>query len=115
MLLNSQHKIGIFLSCLATTTALNMPIASANPLDFRLHNHTRYTIVRIQVSDSRNTNWGPNLIPGDNLRPGEDTNINFNGPVNWCLFDIKAVFSDGDYGEKYEVNLCQITDFYFNP
>ena len=49
MLLNSQHKIGIFLSCLATTTALNMPIASANPLDFRLHNHTRYTIVRIQV------------------------------------------------------------------
>ncbi|MFM6660099.1 MAG: hypothetical protein ACKPIF_15440, partial [Microcystis panniformis] len=66
MLLNSQHKIGIFLSCLATTTALNMPIASAaNQLDFRLHNHTGYTIVRIHVSDSRNENWGPNLIPGD--------------------------------------------------
>lgn len=114
MLLNSQHKIGIFISCLATTTTLNMPIASASPLDFRLHNHTGAVIVGIYVSDSRIDNWEENLLNGDALGPDQDVSINFNGSANWCLFDIKAVFSDGDYAEKYDVNLCQITDFYFN-
>jgi hypothetical protein len=114
MLLKPKHQIIFFLSWLATTISLNIPVAWANQLNFRIHNHSGANIVRLYVSDSRHRNWEEDVMGRDILRPGEDTNINFNGPVNRCLFDIKAIFSDGNSAEKHNVNLCTISDFYFD-
>ncbi|MUG96828.1 hypothetical protein F7734_32600 [Scytonema sp. UIC 10036] len=114
MSLNYQQKLSIFLTCLATT-ALNMQVAWADQLDFKLHNHTNLTIVQVYVSDSDIGIWEEDVLGRDVLKPGKDINIRFSGSSNACLFDIKVVFANRQSNEKYKVNLCTISNFYVNP
>jgi hypothetical protein len=101
---------------LAMFSLLSMPqVLAQHILNFRVHNQTRTPVVKLYVSDSRINDWEEDVLGDGILNPGETGKINFSGPSDWCLFDIKAVFSDGDEAEKYEVNLCKVGDFYINP
>ena len=92
----------------------NLSVTSEN-LDFLIHNRTRVPIVHLYVSDSRVDDWEEDVLGNSILNPGQSIKINFSGYSNWCLFDIQIIFADGDKAEEYNVNLCEITDFYVNP
>jgi len=93
----------------------NIQAALADQRDFTVHNHTNYDIIKLYVSDSRTGIWEENLIPrGSYLPSGNYDSVYFHGSESSCVYDIKAVFRDGDVATKYNINLCRTTDFTFN-
>ncbi|MUL35023.1 hypothetical protein [Gloeocapsopsis dulcis] len=115
MLQNTLRKVVTVTSLLLPAVfTLNVSKALADQRDFRVHNKTSYAIVDLYVSDSLSDSWEKDLVPSGYILSSSNSDlIYFDGRGNSCIYDIKAVFSDGDTAEKYRVNLCQISDFTF--
>ncbi|HHP7230512.1 MAG TPA: hypothetical protein ACFCUY_06600 [Xenococcaceae cyanobacterium] len=95
---------------LLPTLALTAHEANAHPLDFVFHNSNSYPVWELYVSSNSTDNWEEDVLAADILPGNESVRINFNGDVDNCLYDIKAVFKDGSYQEAYEVNLCEVSE-----
>lgn len=88
--------------------------ASAAWQNFRVHNRTGRTMVRLWVSESDSTRWGDNVL-SRTLPNGYNTMVVFPYGSSDCLFDIAARFNDGSTSENYDVNLCRVADYTFYP
>ena len=104
---------------LAIASALLAVIAATSSLwaglqDFTLKNRTGYQINYLYVSPQNSNQWGPDRLGSNQtVANGQDAAITINGyPDNVCMFDIKAVDSDGDSYRKV-ANLCQVYDVTF--
>lgn len=112
MLKTTAQKI-ILCTALLFTNKLRIAEALTHPLDFKIHNRTSQTISRLYISDSRTRKWQGDILGGQRVSPGNYASIHFFGPENWCVYNLKVVFADGDGQEEYkEVDLCEINDFY---
>ena len=88
----------------------------AEEIFFILENKTRVNMTEFYASPSGVKNWEEDILGGDVLRSGKNTEININDEGTTCNYDFKAKFADGDVTEKYNINICKLAggsyDFY---
>ncbi|MGN6103233.1 MAG: hypothetical protein ACTHOR_19010 [Devosia sp.] len=66
------------------------------------------------ASNVSTNSYEENILHGDVIRPGETWNINIDDGTGYCKFDFLAVFIDKTEAKKDSVNVCEISDFYFD-
>ncbi len=71
-------------------------------------NDTGYTIVEFYASNVGAPTWGSDILGYDVIGPYSSWDINFNDGSGYCVFDIKAVFNDGDVLES-QINACEVS------
>jgi hypothetical protein len=92
--------------------SLLAPSALADKSDFWVRNNSRNTISELYLSASNLDSWDNDLLRSDTLQSGDRFQVAFgDDSSNTCLYDIRAVFSDGQVVEDYQVNVCN-NDYY---
>jgi hypothetical protein len=114
MLSNQFSKILLSATLLLPLASLSTKPALANHLNFKVHNQTRASIQQLYVSNSGHSDWEENVFGRNVLPAGRSRMVNFVGNHQGCLYDILAVFSDGDRVVDTQVNLCQVSNVTFN-
>jgi hypothetical protein len=94
------------------TVALMAQSALADKADFWVRNDSSITISELYLSASNRDSWDNDLLGSSILESGERFQVTFgDSSSNTCLYDIRAVFSDGQAVEDYQVNVCT-NDYY---
>lgn len=83
--------------------------AAAGQQDFILVNDTGYTIEQVYVSPSRASSWQEDVLGDNVLAEGGRVTIRFDREEDTCLWDLKAVYADGDTAEWQAFNLCEVS------
>ena len=65
-------------------------------------------------SNTGTNSWQEDILGRDVLPSGSEVRINFNDSTGYCMFDLKAVFEDGDEVIQERVNICEVGTFTFN-
>lgn len=102
-------------------SALALPIvplmaeeALADKANFRVYNDSAATITELYVSESSRDSWDNDILGSDVLYSGSSIQVLFSNPSqNACLYDILAVFADGQTVEDYQVNVCSSGGYTF--
>jgi hypothetical protein len=103
---------------LLRVAALVLPLALAVPADaldrqMTIVNGTSYDIVGIYGSNVGKSDWQENLLGDEALAAGAEVAIDFDDRSGYCLFDLRAVFADGDEVVSERVNVCDENRFYY--
>jgi hypothetical protein len=96
---------------LSATFAL--PAAALNRI-VTIVNQTGYVMVEFYGSNKGTTSWEEDILGYDVLGGYDSININFDDGTGYCVFDFKAVFSDGDEVVSKGINVCEIPTFTYN-
>lgn len=89
--------------------------ASAYDRRVRVHNDSGYDIHYLYMSNKGSKSWEEDVLgPNDILSTGRTVIVDVDDGSGYCVYDFKAVFEDGDTAEKFGVNVCEVSDFYFN-
>jgi len=95
-----------YFACVAGALgALAVGACSSDPgpdATLRVQNSSDFSIVEIRVTSVGNTNWGPNLLSGDILAPGEALDID----VTCNTYDALLVDESGVDCQLHNVDLC---------
>ena len=67
-----------------------------------VHNQSDFAITEIRVTSVGSSTWGPNLISGDVLLPGESLTVD----VNCDLYDALLVDETGVQCTVHDIDLC---------
>lgn len=78
-------------------------------------NRTNFTIMEFYASSVGQNNWQEDILGSSVLPAGGSVVVNIDDGTGYCLYDLKAVFEDGDEAVKYRVNVCEISTFNFTP
>jgi hypothetical protein len=99
----------------ADRTAASAPAQSRDGLNrrVRIHNNTGWTMLRFYASDSRVTDWEEDMLGRGTLAAGNSIMMNIDDGSGACLYDFKAEFTNGQVLTRYNVNVCQIADYYY--
>lgn len=98
----------------AIALAASVTSAAAQERWVTIVNNTSYTIVEFYGSNKGSDSWEEDILGTDVLPSGYTVNINFDDGTGYCIFDFKAVFSDGDVLEKRGVNICELDTYTYN-
>ena len=85
--------------------------AGAQDRRVRVINETGYSIREFYASNVGSRSWEEDILGTDVLGPGDSVMINFDDGTGYCMFDFKAVFSDGDELVRDRVNVCDLATF----
>lgn len=98
----------------APIVALTAETASADKSNFWVYNNSSITVNELYVSSSNRDSWDNDILGQNVLPTGSSIQVVFgdNSPSN-CLYDIRAVFSNGQVLEDYQINVCNNTDYTF--
>ncbi|MDO9078734.1 MAG: hypothetical protein Q7U72_14970 [Brevundimonas sp.] len=99
----------------ADKTAVSAPVQSRDGLNrrVRIHNNTGWTMLRFYASDSRVTSWEEDMLGRGTLAAGSSIMMNIDDGSGACLYDFKAEFTNGQVLTRFNVNVCQIADYYY--
>ena len=92
---------------LTLTAVLSAPLA-ANAASFHVRNDTGGTIAYLQVSPAENDYWShaDEMLGSDQyIHPGETWDFDFAAGDD-CVFDMRAVFTNGRSITRYNVDFC---------
>lgn len=96
--------------------AVALPAAATSPdgrdRRVRITNETSFALVQFYGSRVSSESWEENMLKGKRLEAGESAIFNFNDGSGACLFDFKAVFSDGDTSTAAKIDVCKTEDFF---
>jgi len=67
-----------------------------------VHNQSDFAITEIRVTSVGSSTWGPNLISGDILAPGETLNVD----VSCDTYDALLVDESGAQCTVHDIDLC---------
>jgi len=102
---------------LAVLAALVALVASAAPASaqnrFWLQNNSEQAIVAAQVSPSRLTEWGPNILTRGPVGPGMQVWVE--PTFSDCHLDIRVRFADGSVDGHLGVHACTLSRIAFGP
>jgi len=106
-----RHTATALAAVLLITTA-----GSAMALDRHVHIHNRasVTMSEFYASNVGTDDYEENILHGDVIRSGETWNINIDDGTGYCKYDFLAVFTDGSQAKQGSVNVCEVSDFYFD-
>jgi len=76
-----------------------------------IKNRTGWTMLRFYASDSRSDDWEEDILGQDVLEDGENVRINIDDGSGACLYDFKAVFTNGQELTRSRINVCEIGDY----
>ena len=98
----------------ADKAAVSAPVQSRDGQNrrVRIHNNTGWTMLRFYASDSRVTDWEEDMLGRDVLAAGSSIMMNIDDGSGACLYDFKAEFTNGQVLTRFNVNVCQIADYY---
>lgn len=99
-----QKILVAILCCLGLATA-----AIAGRQDFVIVNNTGYTIEQVYVSPTSAADWQEDVLGRDILEAGNRVTIHFDRSEDACLWDLMAVYSDGERAEWQGFNLCEVS------
>ena len=99
-------------TALALTATLALP-AVAQDRRVRIHNNTDITLYRFYSTNSGAQNWGGDVMGSSTLAPGAAMTLNFDNNYGYCVFDFRAVFEDGQELTRGGVNVCEVSDYYY--
>ncbi|MEX0760025.1 MAG: hypothetical protein WD100_10635 [Tistlia sp.] len=90
--------------------------AQAGAQDFQLLNETGYQIDYVYLSAVDEQDWEEDVMGEDALPTGEAVDIEFAGGDDRCLWDLKAIYNDGDEAVWGGIDLCRIAriTLYYN-
>jgi len=71
-------------------------------------NDTNYTMVEFYASNRDQTNWGRDWFGNSVLPSYSNVDINLDDGSGYCIWDLKAVFSDGDEVTRMGLNVCEV-------
>ncbi len=99
----------------ADKAAVSAPVQSRDGMNrrVRVHNNTGWTMLRFYASDSRVTSWQEDMLGRSTLGAGRSIMMNIDDGSGACLYDFKAEFTNGQVLTRYNVNVCQIADYYY--
>lgn len=83
--------------------------AQAGTQDFSLTNATGYQIDSIFVSPTTEASWQEDIMGRDALADGEAVDITFDAPDGQCMWDLKAIYNDGEEAVWIGFDLCTIS------
>ena len=69
-------------------------------------NNSSYIMTKFYASNKSMRNWEEDILGTDVLPPGYRVRINVDDGSGYCIYDFKAVFSNGKKLEKFDVNVC---------
>lgn len=78
-------------------------------------NNTGYTITEFYGSNKGSDSWEEDILGSSVLPSGSKVNINFDDGTGYCIFDFRAVFSDGDVVVSKGLNVCELGTYTYNP
>ncbi len=90
------------------------PSALADKANFYVENNSNVAISELYVSDSSLGNWNNDILGQSTLDSNEKITIVFaDSSPDRCLYDIKAIFADGQKVEDYRINVCTSEQYQF--
>jgi hypothetical protein len=103
------------LRLLVAALMLSATAATADNIDrnVRIHNDTGVTLYRFYSTNSCSSKWGNDVMGTSTLESGSSMRLNFDNKYDYCTFDFRAEFADGDVLEFRDFNVCQESDFYY--
>lgn len=81
----------------------------------RIHNDTGLTLYRFYSTQSGTSKWGSDVMGSSTLPSGRAMTMNFDNAKGYCLFDFRAIFEDGTELTRGNVNVCELSDYYYTP
>jgi hypothetical protein len=101
-------------SALAAIAVASLTTA-ASALDRRvqINNLTSFDIYEFYASNVDAKTWEEDILGKDILPAGKSVVINIDDGSGYCLFDFKAVFSDGEEVVSADNNVCELSEFNF--
>ncbi len=69
-------------------------------------NDTSVTMTEFYASNIDRTDWEEDILDGDYLRPGSEVSVDIDDGSGYCLFDLKAVFADGESVTQKRFDVC---------
>lgn len=104
------------ISVLALTVMMGVMIfaSSASAQTVMVENNTGARLTKIFISNAETNSWDDNaLAAGKTLAPGESFELTFNG--KFTMYDLLAVFDNGQQRPYYGINVRQFTFIRLNP
>lgn len=103
---------------LLRATALVLPMTLSVPADaldrhMTVINETSFDIVEIYGSNVGENDWQENMLGDEVLSAGASVDVDFDDRSGYCMFDLRAVFEDGDEVVSERVNVCDENRFYY--
>lgn len=102
--------LGLVLSVALLAGAFSFAAQADENKRVRIINETRHKIMHFYASRVGTDDWEEDILDVDVLEVGQSVTINF-GDSDYCLYDFKAVFDDGESLVKNRVNVCEL-EFY---
>jgi hypothetical protein len=76
-----------------------------------IKNRTGWTMLRFYASDSRSDDWEEDILGREVLEDGHDVRINIDDGSGACVYDFKAVFTNGRELTRSRINVCEISEY----
>ncbi|MGL6211048.1 MAG: hypothetical protein ACRC14_14595 [Paracoccaceae bacterium] len=89
--------------------------AEAQDMRMRIHNDTGYTLYRFYSTNTGSTRWGSDVMGSNTLASGSSMKLNFANSEGYCLFDFRAIFDNGVELTRQGVNVCDSSNYYYQP
>lgn len=105
--------LGAALLASLTIAGLALP-AAASDRRVRIINETGFTIVAFYGSNTGSDSWEEDILGADVLPAGDSVVIDFDDGTGYCMFDFRAIFSDGDELVRNGVNVCEVGSFRYH-
>lgn len=95
--------------------SLTATAVQADHMKVRIHNDTGLTLTRFYSTNSGSSKWGRDVMGSSVLGSGRAMTMNFDNQYGYCLFDFRAIFEDGTELLRANVNVCEMSDYYYVP
>jgi hypothetical protein len=106
-----QLTVAGFMAAAAFTAMAAAPATAQEDRHVKIINTTQTTMREFYASNVNRTNWEEDILGQDVLPPGQSVTINIDDGSGMCLYDFKAVFTDGDVVIRNRINVCQISEY----
>jgi hypothetical protein len=101
-----------FIAAGSLAIALSVPdITAAEDRRVRIVNGTNVTLTSFYASNTKRKSWEEDILGSSVLPAGRSVMINIDDGSGACMFDFRAVLSNGRTVEAYNMNVCQITSW----
>ena len=58
--------------------------------------------------------WEEDILDQDVLKAGQSVDINFDDGSDYCMFDFRAIFDDGDELVRKNINVCEVGTYRYH-
>ncbi len=103
----SRFVIATVVACVTATPVF------AQDLEFLLINDSPGPLTEFYVSAASSGSWESNLLRGGYLDAGYEVDVLIADGLSTCVYDILAVFSDGERLEDFDLDLCELGSYTF--